>query len=411
MTVGAPGERPPRRVAGYPPRPFVGAVPQQRVASKPPRWLPRAVFISVLIVLGVLFAVLLLSRLRSLLILLVVSFFIACAMEPGVNKLAARGWRRSRAAGLIFLLVAIVLGVFTWLMGRLLVDQVRSLIDALPGFAKEASRLVDERFNTQLSSSDVVAKLTSPDGPLSSLGGQLAGNVVGIGASVVGLLFQLLSLILFTYYFVVDGPRLRHWLCSFLPEHRQRELMRLSDIAVDRTAAYFYYRIALAVISAAVHTLAFISIGLPNAVALGIWVGLISQFIPTVGTYVAGILPLLVAVGDGLRNVLIVLIFIVVYQQIENYVVSPRLSLRTMNIHPAVGFGSVIAGTAILGPVGALLALPFLAIVQAFAGTYVHRHEVIAEVAAEMEAEGRAQADTEASTESATEPASAKRGN
>jgi predicted PurR-regulated permease PerM len=351
--------------------------PELRLSPQLPRWFPRAVLIATLIVLGVLFAVVLLSKLRSLLILLVVSFFISCAMEPAVNRLARRGWRRSRAAGLIFLILAIVIGIFVWLMGRLLVDQVRSLIDALPGFAREASRLVDERFNTDLSSSDVVAKLTSPDGPLTSLGGQLAGNVVGIGASVLGLLFQLLSLVLFTYYFVVDGPRLRRWLASFMPEHRQHELLRLSQIAVDRTAAYFYYRIALAIISAIVHTVAFISIGLPNAVALGIWVGLISQFIPTVGTYVAGLLPVLVAVGDGLNTVLIVLIVIVVYQQIENYVVAPRLSLRTMNIHPAVGFGSVIAGTAILGPVGALLALPFIAIVQAFVSTYIRRHDVI----------------------------------
>jgi predicted PurR-regulated permease PerM len=359
--------------------PVAAAPPAESIWAqrKPPRWLGRAVFTAAIVVVAVLLAVDLLSRLRSLLILLVVSFFIACAMEPGVNALARRGWRRSRAAGLIFLLVGAVMAGFVVLMGRLLVDQVRDLVDALPGFAREAARLIDDRFNTDLSSSDVISRLTGPDGPLPSLGKQIAGDVVGIGASVIGLLFQLLSLVLFTYYFVVDGPRLRHWLCTFLPPHRQRELMRLSDIAVDRTAAYFYYRIALAVISAAVHTSAFLAIGLPNAVALGIWVGLISQFIPTVGTYVAGILPLLVAVGDGLRTVLIVLVFIVVYQQIENYVVSPRLSLRTMNIHPAVGFGSVIAGTAILGPVGALLALPFVAIVQAFAGTYIRRHEVV----------------------------------
>jgi predicted PurR-regulated permease PerM len=196
---------------------------------------------------------------------------------------------------------------------------------------------------------------------------------------VVGLLFQLLAVSLFTYYFAVDGPRLRRWLCTFLPPRRQRERLRRADLAVDRTAAYLNYRMALAALSTVFHTAVFVSLGLPNALALGLWVGVISQFVPTVGTYIAAVLPVLVSLTEGLRTALLVLAVIVAYQQIENYVVSPRLSRRTMHIHPAVGFGSVIAGAAILGPVGAVLALPIVAIIQSFAGTYVHRHELIAE--------------------------------
>lgn len=194
---------------------------------------------------------------------------------------------------------------------------------------------------------------------------------------------------LFSYYFAVDGPRLRRWLCTFLPPHRQRELLRLADIAVDRTAAYFYYRMALAILSTVFHTAVFTAIGLDSSLALGIWVGVVSQFVPTVGTYIAGALPVLVALTDGWRAAVIVVVVIVVYQQVENYVVSPRLSLRTMNIHPAVGFGAVIAGTAILGPIGAVLALPITAIIQSFAGSYVHRHELIEE-ADELDEHARA---------------------
>ena len=86
---------------------------------------------------------------------------------------------------------------------------------------------------------------------------------------------------------------------------------------------------------------------------------------------------LLVAIGGGWQDVVLVLVLVTVYQQVENYLLSPRLSARAMNIHPAVGFAAVIAGTALLGPVGAVLALPLVAIIQAFAGTYVHRHEVV----------------------------------
>jgi len=260
------------------------------------------------------------------------------------------------------------------------VRQATSLVDQLPAYSRDAANLLDERFHTHLSYDDVTAQLTGPDNLITRAGAQLAGNVVGVSTSVLGLLFQALAVALFTYYLTVDGPRLRRWICSFLPADRQRELLRLSDIAIDRTSAYFNYRIALAMLSTTVHSLFFQSVGLPSAAALGLWVGVISQFIPTIGTFIAAFLPILVALTQDLRTAVLVLAFIVVYQQIENYVISPRLGRHALKVHPAVGFGAVLAGTAILGGVGAVLAVPMVAIIQSFAGAYVHRHEVIPEM-------------------------------
>ena len=369
------------RLAGHRPgQQRSSAPPGSRWPREAPPWLGRAALTVTLVVVGVLVAIDLIGQLRGLLILVLTSFFIGCAMEPSVNRLAARGWRRSRATGLVFLGLLVVVAAFVAIMGRLLVGQVRGLVEALPGFTREAAHQVDDHFGTDLSSSGVVAKLGGANGPIASLGQQVAGNAIGVGASVVGLLFQLLAVSLFTYYFAVDGPRLRRWLCTFLPPQRQRELLRLADIAVDRTAAYLNYRLALAALSTVFHTAVFVSLGLPNALALGLWVGVISQFVPTVGTYIAAVLPVLVSLTEWLRTALLVLAIIIAYQQVENYLVSPRLSRRTMHIHPAVGFGSVIAGAAFLGPVGAVLALPIVAIVQSFAGTYVHRHELVDEL-------------------------------
>ena len=231
----------------------------------------------------------------------------------------------------------------------------------------------------------MTAQLTGHDSLIARFGGQFASNVVGVSTSVLGLLFQTLSVALFTYYLTVDGPRLRHWLCTFMPADRQREFMRLSDIAIDRTSAYSNYRIVLAILSTIAHSLFLESVGLPSAVALGLWVGVISQFIPTIGTYIAAFLPILVASTQDLRTTVLVVAFIVIYQQIENYVISPRLGRRALKVHPAVGFGAVLAGTATLGAVGAVLALPMVAIIQSFAGAYVHRHEVIPEMRQEPE--------------------------
>lgn len=132
----------------------------------------------------------------------------------------------------------------------------------------------------------------------------------------------------------------------------------------------------MALVSGIAHYVLLVFLGVPYAPALAIWVGLVSQFIPTIGTYLAGALPMLIAFTIAPWYALWVLGFVVVYQQFENYVLQPKLTARTVDIHPAVAFGSVIAGTALMGAVGALIAIPAVATLQAFLGAYVKRYDV-----------------------------------
>ena len=114
--------------------------------------------------------------------------------------------------------------------------------------------------------------------------------------------------------------------------------------------------------------------------------GLISQFIPTVGTYLAVALPALIAIlSDQPLDAVWVIIFATVYQQVENYWFSPRISSKTMDIHPAVAFGSVIAGAALFGPIGALIGIPVAAAILAFAQAYTRRYQVIPELESEKQ--------------------------
>ena len=169
---------------------------------------------------------------------------------------------------------------------------------------------------------------------------------------------------------------MRRNVCSVLRPDRQREVLRVWDLAIEKTGGYIASRAVLGIISGGAHSLAFIAIGLPSPLPLGIWVGFMSQFIPVVGTYLAGALPLLIALIDKPITGLWTFIFLVIYQQIENYIFLPRVTAHTMEIHVASAFGSVIVGAAVLGAVGALLALPAAATLQAFISSYVHRHEV-----------------------------------
>jgi predicted PurR-regulated permease PerM len=103
----------------------------------------------------------------------------------------------------------------------------------------------------------------------------------------------------------------------------------------------------------------------------------VSSLIPVVGTYLAGLLPIVVALGDRPILAVWVVLVVVVYQQVENYLVSPRITARTMELHPAIAFLSVLAGAALLGAVGALLALPVAAITAAVISAAGERHEMI----------------------------------
>jgi len=118
----------------------------------------------------------------------------------------------------------------------------------------------------------------------------------------------------------------------------------------------------------------------------------ISQFVPVLGTYVAAVLPLLLTFLESPGQAVFVAIVIVVYQQVENYLVAPRITARTLQMHPAVAFASAIAGAALLGAVGAVLALPAAAMIQSVASEWGRRHEVVVDTAHRGRTTGRSPA-------------------
>lgn len=110
---------------------------------------------------------------------------------------------------------------------------------------------------------------------------------------------------------------------------------------------------------------------------MALWVGFVSQFLPVIGTYIAGVLPLVLTFVESPVKALIVIGFIAVYQQLENYLFAPKVTARTLELHPALAFGGALVGGAVLGPVGAILALPAVAMGQALTSSWGTRHDVI----------------------------------
>ncbi|AEW96904.1 MULTISPECIES: AI-2E family transporter [Streptomycetaceae] len=369
------GERAAEAVGGAHDGPGSGDVPSDGRRERMPRWLPRALVLAFLLAAGYRFGVWAFHQLLGLLVDILIAFFGALAVEPAVDRMAARGVRRGVGTWVVFLVVLIVAGLFVAALGSLLVDQVTAMIHNLPRYVDDVIGWVNRTFRTDFSKGVLQRNVLHSDWLRGYLRSN-AVNVLSLSSTVVGGLFQLLTVVLFTFYFAADGPRLRRTVCSALPPGRQAEVLRAWEIAVAKTGGYLYSRALMALVSAVAHGVLLVSLGVPYAAALAVWVGVVSQFVPTVGTYLAGGLPVLIALTRNPWDALWVLVFVIVYQQFENYLLQPRITARTVDVHPAIAFGSVIAGTALLGAVGALVAIPATATLQGFLGAYVRRYEV-----------------------------------
>ncbi len=350
-------------------------------------WLtPARLLALVAVLVGAYGALVVIRALRGVLVMLLVSLFLSFAMEPAVQFLSRRGVRRGLATGAVFFVGVLLVAGIVVAMVPLVVQQVSDLIVSVPRSVEDLDRLVARL--------PLVPDLRLPaqaDAEIQQLGGEFgarlrtfalgaASNVVTVGATAVGLVFQLLAIGLVTFYLVVDGPRLRRTLARPLPPDRQREMLAIWELAVAKTGGYIYSRMLLAGVCAVAHLVVLLVLGVPFALPLALWVGITSAFVPVVGTYLGGILLLLVALVNQPVDALWLLAFIALYQQVENYLVAPAVQSRTMDVHPAVAFVAVLVGGTLLGAVGALLALPATAIIQALLSTYVRRHQLIDEL-------------------------------
>lgn len=341
-----------------------------------PQWLPRAMLLALWIIMAFGVGLWLFLKLQNLFMLLLISLFLALALEPAVNWLHRRRWPRGPATGAVMLVVLVVTAVFFSMLGSMLIGQVLAFTSEVPSMVRAVLRWINTTFDTSYSPTTLLNEVSSASGLIEQYATGIANNVWGAGTTLLVLLFNALTVALFTFYLCSDGPRFRRVICSVLPPRTQREVLRAWEIAVAKTGGYLYSRALLALICGVAHYVVLIVLDVPFAFALALWIGVLSQFIPTVGTYIGGAVPVLVALVEGVWPAVWVLVFVIVYQQFENYLLQPRITARTLDMHPAVAFGSVLAGVAVLGAPGALLALPIGASLQAFLGTYIRRYEV-----------------------------------
>jgi predicted PurR-regulated permease PerM len=337
-----------------------------------PSWLPtlvrqltvRAVLIIIVGALGVVLALAIAGKLQSFFGIVFMAFFASFAIEPAVNWLASRGWRRGSATGLIFLAIVLFAIGLVALIVPAIISGAKQLILAAPALIAKLVKFAND-LGWDVSGEDLTRQVQENAKSLASSAANLAGTLLGFATSLLGAIFRWATIALFTFYMVAEGPKLRRAVCGVLPPQRQEHVLFVWNQAIEKTGGYFYSRLLLALVNGTGMYITLRVFNVPFAAALAVFCGVVSAFIPIVGTYIGGAAPVLVALLFSTPAGIAALAYVLIYQQLENYFLSPRITAKTMSLHPAVAFGAALIGGAIGGLLAAFLALPVAAVIQA----------------------------------------------
>lgn len=301
-----------------------------------------------------------LGKAQSVLVLLVVSLFLAVGLNPLVEWFMRRGVKRGLAVGLVFLLLLLAFAGVGFAIVPVVTDQINSIIKNAPGWLDLLTKSrtlsdLNDRYDFIQKAQDYI---TNPD-----FGKKAFGGVLGATKIVANALFSAFTILILTLYFLASLPSVKRAAYGLVPRSRRNRVARLGDEILRGVGNYVSGQFLVA-LTAGVCAFIFLEIvGLREyAVALAIVV-MFTDFIPMVGSMIGIAIVSLVGFTTGLWVGVACVIYGIVYQQVENYVVYPRVMRRAVDIPGAVTVIAALMGGALLGVVGALLAIPTAAAV------------------------------------------------
>ncbi len=317
----------------------------------------------------------------ALIFTLTMAWIASIALDPAVSKLA-RHMKRGFAT--ILVMLAVIIGTFLFLLmfGQLLAGQLAEFVKGVPALVDSLINWLNNTFDMKLDPRTVLDSVNLSPDQIRQISTELAGGLLGVVVSVLSAFFSTFTLGLFTFYFSADAPRLRRWIARLFPPRQQAVVVTVWDLAVQKTGGYVAARVVLAGICGSITAIFFLIIAMPYWLLLGIWTGVVAQFVPTIGTYIAIALPVFIGLTspDPYKG-LLALAFALVYQQIENLTIEPQISAKAVDLHPAVSFAAVMLGASLFGVAGALVGVPMAALILSLFEIYSHKYEV-AEAAA-----------------------------
>ena len=302
-----------------------------------------------------------LGELTQVITLLVVAFFLTLTLNPLVEALSKRGLRRSMCVSIVFVGLIAVFTAIGFAVVPPVAQQGGLLADSAPKYLDD---LLTNRFIQDFDSHyHVVDKFQEEfekrvtDGNFMS---GVFGGVLGAGRAVASGFFSFLTVLVLTLYFLATLPKVKHAAYGMVPTSRRARFISLSEEIMRRVGSYAIGQMAVATINAICSFIMMSIVGIRYAAVLAVVVGLLG-LIPMVGASLGAAVVCLVALFDDPQKAVIALVYYVIYQQIENYVIAPRIMQRTVSVPGAVTVVAALVGATLLGLLGALLAIPVAA--------------------------------------------------
>jgi predicted PurR-regulated permease PerM len=330
---------------------------------------------TVLTVLGLTFGFLLLLYVtwiaRQVLTRTLVAVFLALALNPAVEFFQRRGLkRRGISAAVTFLLtIGAIVALFS-LFVPTLVNEARGFAEALPGYINDVSagrgplgRLA-ERYEIEAR----VQEAVNNGGAESLLG--FSGTALAVTKGVLTFVVAVVTITFMTFFMLLEGPAWMERFYSLLPEGSRGRWEKIGHQIYRTIGGYVTGNLLISVIAGIASTLILLILGVPYAVALGLLVAIL-DLIPLAGATLAAIIVTTVAFLHSIPAGIIVLVFFVVYQQVENHVLQPLVYSRTVQLSPLAILISVLIGAKIAGVLGALAAIPVAGAIQVLLLTWL----------------------------------------
>jgi predicted PurR-regulated permease PerM len=345
---------------------------------------------SVLTVIGLVIAawamLSILAVTRQVIAWILVSVFLALALNPAVEWFMRHGLKRRSAAAAVTYILAIgaIVGI-GFLFIPTLVHQVNEFIDALPGYIDDLTKGRGRLgfLQTKYHLVDKVREGINSGGASKVLG--LTGTAISITKSVITLVVGIVTIAFLTFFMILEGPAWMERVYALVPEHSQERWRRVGYDIYRTVGGYVSGNLLISLIAGTLTTVLLLALGVPFAVALGVIVAVL-DLIPLAGATIAAIIIGTVAFLHSITAGIVVVVFFVVYQQIENHFLQPVIYARTVQLSPLAVLISVLIGAKLAGILGALGAIPVAGAIQVILLEWQRgRRERLAAVAAPPE--------------------------
>jgi predicted PurR-regulated permease PerM len=314
--------------------------------------------------LGVLTAIILLRALESvsqIFVLILVSLFLATGLNPAVEALRKRNLSRGSAVAVIFSSVILFVVFFAFVVVPPVVNQGSNLIENAPQLLDDLMK--NGTINSLNDQFGLIDTLQSRLNSVTSDGTLLIstfGGVIGVGQSILSGFFTALTILVLTLYFITSLPQAVSLGLSLVPASRRERVGKLTNAVIERIGLFVGSQILIAAMAGVFVVLLTSILGMPSPIAIGMIVFVVA-LIPLIGHFIGSGVVTLIALTQSPLIGLIAFVAYVVYVQIENYVVTPRIMKRTLSVPGAVTIISALIGSSLLGLVGGLLAVPVAA--------------------------------------------------